>query len=130
MISDILAGLAQTLDQVDGLRAFDRQPESISPPTVICEPNELTYDVTLDGCFDLGLKITVLVSRADARTSQSVLYDYIDPGTSTIKGALDSEPTLGGTVSYWDNFRYTGMGLFTVAGVDYLGVTFELVAHT
>ncbi len=130
-VADVLAGLSQTIGAIDGLRTVDREPQTVSPPIAICTFDSLVYDETADGCFTIGLKVTVVVSKADAKAAQATIYDYIDPdGPSSILQALNAEPTLGGTVSDWDSLQVNGLVVVTIASTDYLGVEFSLRAFT
>jgi hypothetical protein len=99
-IKAIRAGLATRLETIAGLRVEEKLTATINPPAAIIYPapgNFVTYDQSVDGVDDVTMIITLLVSRVVDRLAQDKLDDYIaDAGQSSIKAAIDGDPTLGG----------------------------------
>lgn len=129
-IASVVHGLAVTLgDNIEGLRCFDHQPEQINPPTAICAVTGVNYGEDMSGEFSVDLGVIVLVSRADARTAQQTVYDYLDnTGSKSIADTINTYPTLGGVVTDCDTVSAGGPSLFTIGGQDYIGVEFNLHA--
>lgn len=121
-VADVRSALAGQLAST-GLRAHATVPDSVTPPALVVVP---TAGVLVD--FDGGELVTfavfVLASRADARSGQVDLDAYLAAtGTKSLRLALESDPTLDGTVGDARWAGWEGYGAqFTFAGVEYVGV--------
>jgi hypothetical protein len=72
----------------------------------------------------MTLPVVVLVGKVDARTARDLAAKYLDgSGSSSVKAAVD-----GGTYSACDSARTLSatVGAYSVAGVTYLGVEFQV----
>jgi hypothetical protein len=121
--------LAETLKTISGLRASAFVPPKIEPPMAVVGLGAGTYDDTLAGSMTADLSVLVLVSRADDRSAQARLDDYISPtGTYSVKATVDADPTLGGAVGSASVVSWADPGEFEVGGVSYVGVEFTVEA--
>lgn len=120
--------LGARLGTIVGLRVYDYPPDSIAAPAgVIAYPEAVEYDLTYRGGADRAtFPVHVLTGKVSDRASRDVIGAYAGrDGASSIKTALEDEPTLGGAV---DSLRvqravFTTM---TIAAVDYLVATFDV----
>ena len=128
-VTTVRSNLAATVATIDGLRAVEFVPPTITPPTAVVSLGAGTYDDTFGGSMTCEFGVLVLVARADDRSAQARLNDYISPtGASSIKATVDAAPTLGGSVG---TATVTGWGdpaEFEIAGISYVGVEFTVEA--
>lgn len=131
-ISDIRAGLADALGTISGLRIHDVLPDNPNPPAATISLDRVTYDSVLARGADMyEFTITVLVSRADDRTAQTRLEQYIaGNGTTSIKQAVENDPTLGGIAQVARVSEARNLATIDRAdGTSYLIVEFGLLIH-
>lgn len=125
-IAAVMDELGTALEAVDGLRVFPYSADRIVPPAAIVGwPDPITYDATMArGADRLTAPLFVLVGRLDARTSRDRLAKYLaGAGDDSVKAAVEA-----GTYTAFDSVRVQEARVdgFTVAGVEYLGATFQL----
>lgn len=126
----VRAGLAARLATLD-IRAYDTWPSSINPPVAIVRPLEGTFHETFDEQVTYQLEITILLQLGHLQAGQEQLDAYIaTSGTSSIKAAIEAEPTLGGSadsvmVKGWRDYGGLRVGEAPDgSGPEYLGVKF------
>lgn len=127
-IAAIRDGIKTRLATISGLYTHDTIPDDIYPPAAIVgAPTRISYDDafrTAKTRFDFPVR--VLAGRAIERESQDRLDGYLSAdGVSSVRAAIDGDPTLGGVVDYCRVSQGRDYGAYQVAGVDYIGV--ELV---
>ncbi len=128
-LQTILGGLAARLRTIAGLRAFDYMPEVIAPPTAIVQlPEGINYDLTFGrGADTYDLRVLLLVAKGTDRAASANLAGYLNAaGPTSVKAAVEADDTLGGLVDVANVKRARGVGSYTVAGVEYLGATFDV----
>jgi len=126
-ISDLRAGIATNLATISGLRTSATVPDSINPPIAVVMPNTITYDTSFarTGGDEYEFLVMVIVGRVDERTAQNRLDGYCSgTGASSVKAAIESDKTLGGTAF---SLRVTSLRNYnqvTVGDVTYLSGEF------
>ena len=123
-IASIRDALKARLDTVAGLNAYDTNPTDVQVPAAFVYPTPgefLVYDKTFEGAYELQMLVVVLVSSAVDEAAQDALDDYLVPGSSTIKAALEADQRLGGLVDWVVVTGAQNYGLHEVAGVPYFG---------
>ena len=129
-IALIRAGLGKNLATIRGLRVAETVPDQVSPPIAVVSLTTVDYD----GAFQGGLTtytftVTVIVGRMSERTAQRTLDAYISPGTGSIKTAIESERSLGGSAF---DCRVEGMsnnGSVTIGDITYLAADFTVTVY-
>ena len=120
-VSTIRQALADKMANVYGLRTSAYVPDAPRPPQAVVMPDRISYDLNARrGADTLFFTITILVGRADDRSSQGNLDKYLR-GTDSVKAALEADRTLGGVV---DTCRVTEMRNYAAVPVGeelYLG---------
>jgi hypothetical protein len=132
-ISAIASGLAAALAVIPKLRT---QPEILDtvpvPCAVIGPPTSIEYDEAMARGADVyTFTIRVLVARASERSAQRALSGYASgSGATSIKAAVEADPTLGGAAQTVRVASANGIGVYAYGDVDYLGLEFttEVVA--
>jgi hypothetical protein len=130
-ITDLRAGLAARLATITGLRTTTETPDTISPPVAIINVANVSFDKTGSrGLDEYNFVITCVVGRVGERTAQRLLDSYVSStGTSSVKLAIESDRTLGGTC---DTLRVTDMrndGSIVIGEVTYLAAEFNVVVY-
>ena len=89
-IQAIRERMAVNLGTISGLRTAENVPDIVNPPVAVVSLEQIAFD----GAFNQGLTtleftIFVVVSRADERTAQRKLNQYVAPtGAFSIKSAV------------------------------------------
>lgn len=125
-IGTIRAGIATNLGTIAGLRTSAWVPDQINPPIAVVKPESISYDTAFGRGLDtLEFSVLCIVGRVEERTAQATLDAYCaTTGTASIKAAIESNPTLGSTIS---DLRVTEMRNYTslsVGDVTYLAAEF------
>lgn len=126
-IKDIRAALAAACRTVvDGtgaaLEASAFIADSIDPPFAYPVDSGGTFDVSMDGLADATVTLRVLTSRSEDQAGQELLDDFLaSTGETSIKAAVEADPTLGGECSDLHVSGWSGYQLYEVAGTDYYG---------
>lgn len=126
-LSSIRDGLKTRLETVTGLRAYDTIPDDINIPAgIVGAPESIEFDTTYGRGVDrYTIPIRVYASQASERAGQDKLDGYLaGSGATSIKAAIEGDPTLGGAAHTTRVTQAKGYGVYEVAGVQYLGVEF------
>lgn len=129
VIGTVREGLRARLATIAGLRTFAEIPESIPVPCAIVGiPSEIQFDATLARTNDQAtFPVRIMVARANDRSAQKNLDVYLQStGASSVKTVIEAESTLGGAANTVKVDRVSGIGVYTIAGVDYLGAEFSV----
>ena len=108
LLTSIRDGLKTRLETISGLTASEFVPDYIVPPIALVAPlNSLNYDSTM------------------ARGADT--YEIASSGATSIKAAIEGDPTLGGAAMSVRVISATDYGEYEVTqGTSYLGVTFNV----
>ena len=126
----LAASLAVHAVNADGsaLRTTANRPLQVNPPMAVIVPVTGTiarYSASMDGEADYSLRIILAVAPADSTQGEDILDPYVaTSGPSSIWGAVQADPTLGGVVSFAAVTEATGYGILNMTGIDYLACTF------
>ena len=128
--SSIRAGLKTNLETISGLTVYDYVPDFLEPPIAIIAPlNTLNYDSTMArGADTYEVPVILYISRIDAETSQDTVDSYLaSSGATSVKAAIESDPTLGGAAMSVRVISASDYGEYEVTqGTSFLGVTFNV----
>ena len=128
--SSIRAGLKTNLETISGLTVYDYVPDFLEPPIAIIAPlNTLNYDSTMArGADTYEVPVILYISRIDAETSQDTVDSYLaSSGATSVKAAIESNPTLGGAAMSVRVISASDYGEYEVTqGTSFLGVTFNV----
>ena len=125
--SQVRDGLKTNLQTITGLRAYDLIPDTVVPPCAVIGQLDFTFDIDnargLDQAQD---DVLVIVQRFSERAGQDKLDAYLaGSGSTSIKAAIESDRTLGGTVN---TLRVTGAeaGTYDSQGVTFLSYRYRI----
>lgn len=123
-IASIRAGLAAAIATVPGIQAeaYVRDIANV-PVAMVGGPDPIEYDKTYGrGHDDMTFPIILFSSRVSDVDSQTTIDAYLDPfGASSLKQAIEADPTLGGVVEDLRVESTREYGPQEVNGVTYLG---------
>ena len=130
-IADMRAGIAKNLrDNVPGLRVSETIPDSPSPPVAIISLDTVNYDQTFQrGMTEYLFVVSVLAGRVSERNAQRRLDSYIDPGSATVKTAIESDKSLGGKVFDVRVSEMSNIGAVNLGETVYLGADFSVQVY-
>ena len=130
LLTSIRDGLKANLETISGLTAYEYVPDWIEPPIALVAPiNSLNYDSTMArGADTYEIPVIVYISRVDAQLSQDTVDGYLaSTGATSVKAAIESDPTLGGAAMSVRVISATDYGEYEVTqGTSFLGVTFNI----
>ena len=130
LLTSIRDGLKTNLETISGLTAYEYVPDWIEPPIALVAPiNSLNYDSTMArGADTYEIPVIVYISRVDAQLSQDAVDGYLaSTGPTSVKAAIESDPTLGGAAMSVRVVSATDYGEYEVTqGTSFLGVTFNV----
>lgn len=130
-IADMRAGIGKNLrDNIPGLRVSETIPDQPNPPMAVISLETVNYDQTFQrGMTEYQFTISVLAGRVSERNAQARLDSYIDPGSATIKNAVESDKTLGGKVFDVRVSEMSNIGAVNLGETIYLGADFSVQVY-
>lgn len=131
-IADMRAGIAKNIrDNIPGLRVSETIPDQPNPPIAIISLESVNYDQTFQrGMSEYLFTVSVLAGRVSERNAQARLDSFIDPGTATIKTAIESERSLGGKVFDVRVSEMSNIGAVNLGETIYLGADFNVQVYS
>ncbi len=126
-VTSIRSGLATRLATITGLTAHATLKGQVVPPAAVVEGPDIDFDATMGrGSDDFVFTVKLLVSSSVTDQAQAKLDGYLagSGATTTVKGAIEADDTLGGAVSFAWVARVRQYGLVEYAGVQYVGCEF------
>lgn len=130
-VKAIRRAVAAAARTVPGLEASHYVPDRIDPPYAYPAATDGNYDETTDGAAGVVVTVRVLTSRAEDQSGQELLDAYLaTSGATSVKAAIESDPTLGGLVDDLAVQGWSGYRLYEIAGTDYYGAELTVVILT
>jgi hypothetical protein len=129
IIGDIREGLRVRLATITGLRTYAEIPESINVPcAIVGVPTEIKFDATLNRSNDSAVfPVRLMVAKALDRNAQRALDVYLQStGANSVKTVIEADSQLGGAANTLMVERVSGIGVYNISGVDYLGAEFQV----
>lgn len=129
-IAAIRAGLGANLATIRGLRVAETVPDQVNPPVAVIALSSVAYDGALaGGLTTYSFTVTVIVGRISERTAQRTLDAYISPGVGSIKTAVESDRSLGGSAFDCRVEALSSVGSVTIGEVTYLAADFVVTVY-
>ena len=130
-LSEIRAAMGTAISAVPNLRVRPLIPSLVTPPMAVVQPQQIEYDLNgTRGVNRYTFTVTVFVVKADDRAAQIRVDPFVSPsGQQSIKGALEADRTLAGTV---DTLRVTNVSNYSSTDANdvlYLAVDFEVEVY-
>jgi hypothetical protein len=130
-IKDMRAGIGKNIrDNIPGLRVAETIPDQPNPPMAVISLESVNYDQTFQrGMSEYNFTVSVLAGRVSERNAQSRLDSYIDPGSATIKNAIESDRSLGSAVFDVRVSEMSNIGAVNLGETVYLGADFSVQVY-
>lgn len=129
-LADIRQGLATNLGTVSGIRVYTEVPDNPSMPCAVIQLGRVLYDQAFQrGLTEYEFDVRLIVSRVTDRRSQQALDEFIDAGARSVKTAIQSDKTLGGSAF---DCRVTAMDVVdtvTIGETVYFAATFSVTVY-
>lgn len=130
-VSEVSKRLREALAEIDGLRVIEFIPDSLNPPMATVGIDNVIYH----GAFGAGnpqylFTVSVVVARASDRIAQQRLDNFLSwDGASSIRAAIEKDPTLCGTVQTCQVTSGGNVASINVQEVIYLSVEFNVEVY-
>lgn len=133
-LSDIRVALATRITAGTGLRTLPEARDQISPPVAVILPGQpiVSYGATMDGTFTVNLRVLLAISDAPPNEKvQRALDAYLGIGASSssgssVAGAIQQDPTLGGVVHYCEAISAGNYGRISYNDITFFGARVEV----
>jgi hypothetical protein len=132
-LSDIRAALGARIAAGTGLRVLPEARDQISPPVAVILPGQplVIYGNTMDGTFTVNLRVLIAISdAAPDEKVQRALDAYLgigaNAGPSSIVGAIQQDPSLGGVVHFAEAISAGNYGRISYGDVTYFGARIDV----
>lgn len=131
-ITQIAGGLKTRLATIPNLRTFSSQPENITPPIGYPILDQVEYHRAFSGGDVLSTwSIVVIVGRyTDSRAFASLDGFLSYDGATSIRAAIEGDPTLGGVAKTLVLNSGANIQPETQADEQFLMVTFNCKVHS
>lgn len=131
-VSAIATALGAALGSVPNLRTVPYLPDTFTPPVAVIGIDKVNYHGAFsDADVEHTFTVYVIVSRANDRSGIATLEGFMSQaGTSSIRAAIEADPTLAGVVSTLIVEESGPPAAITVAdGAVYTSVPFTVTVH-
>ncbi len=139
-IAAIRDGLKDRIATIDGLHGYDVWPDNVEPPAAIVVPKRGMYHQAMGNPGHTNLEFEVILLAAAVQRGyvrgQNAVDPYLDDaGSSSIKGAIEGDPTLGGIVTTtkvtgWRDYGSLSVNNETiVGGLEYWGAKLDVEVY-
>lgn len=127
-LNAIAEAIATQLGSIEGLRTQAQIRDIVAVPVAtVGMPTSIDYDAVMrNGANRYEFTVRVLVGRVEERAAQINLSEYAAPvgGARSVKGAIEADPSLGGTAMTTRVMSANGIGSYDYGDVSYLGIEF------
>lgn len=135
-LAAIRTALATRITAGTGLRTMAEARDQVTPPVAVIlpAPAVVRYGDTIDGAFTVNLLVLLLISdAAPSEKVQRALDAYLGIGAhdsvpTSIAGAIQDDPTLGGVVHFALAVSASGYGRVDYGAVTYFGARIAVQA--
>jgi hypothetical protein len=128
-IAEIRAGLAANI-AITGLRVSAEIPDNPSPPIAVIALNNISYDLAMArGTTLYNFTVTLIVGRVAERDAQRKLDAYAGDGERSIKTAVQSDRTLGGSAFDCRLSEMSTLGALNLGEQTYLAADFAIQVY-
>lgn len=130
-IATIRDGIAANVATISGLRVAKEIPDNPNPPVAVIMLNNVSYDGAMHrGLVTYNFVITIIVGRVAEREAQRKLDGYISTGSGSLKAAVESDKTLGGSAYDVRVSEMTNVGAVSLGEVNYLAADFAVQVYS
>ena len=122
-VTQLRSGLNTRLKTISGTHCYPYEPDNPMTPALIVASYTADYDLVMGDGTNYEFEILVILGRQVDRSFQEQIDSYLQPsGSTSIKQAVEGDPTLGGVASY-AAVRNVSSAL---TSMDFAGVTYAV----
>ena len=129
-IGALRTALATNISSISGLRTASAIPEQINPPIAVVYPAGTPVEFHMssnNGSHQFYFEVMIIVGRADARSSQKELDEYISTtGSKSVFLAIELDRTLSGLAQDCVARRVSTYGSTEINNIEYLAATIQV----
>lgn len=131
-ITAIREALATNIGTISGLRTSAEIPDNPNPPQAVVQLQSVNYDGAMkQGLTTYNFLVSVIVGRVDERNAQRKLDGYASSsGATSVKLAIQSDKTLGGTAFDVRVTDMTNIGAVLLSDATYLAADFVVTVYS
>lgn len=130
-ITEAAEGLRERLATIIGLRVYEYLADSFQPPAAMVNIDTVDYHQAFRGGDSVyTFTITVFVARAEERTAQRKLDEYLSySGQKSVREAIESDMSLGGRIQACVVESGGNIAAVQVNEATYLSIEFTVTVH-
>lgn len=131
-VSQVATALMSSLSGISGLRTRTYQPDDLSaPPYAYPVLQQVNYHRAFQGGdVVMEWQVAVITGRWTDRTAHALLDSYLSyDGASSVRAALESDPTLGGVVQTMVVSTATNIESISQEGAEFLQIQVQVTVH-
>lgn len=126
-LADIRAGLGAGLETIAGIRVYEEIPDSPAIPCAVIDLSGVDYDLDFQrGMSTYDFTVHLIVVRTTERRAQRKLDLFIDSGSNSVKTAIESDGTLGGSAFDVRVTALRDIGPTTIGDITYMSAKFAV----
>lgn len=130
-IATIRDGLAANVATISGLRVAKEIPDNPNPPVAVIMLSNVAYNGAMhNGLVTYNFVITIIVGKVAEREAQRKLDGYISTGAGSLKAAVESDKSLGGSAYDVRVSEMTNVGTVSLGEVNYLAADFAVQVYS
>ena len=121
------AGLAKNMGTISGLRTYADIPDDPMMPAAVVQLGSVSYNQAFaNGLTESNFVVTVIFGRLATTQAQRNLDNLISTGTGSLKTAIESDRTLGGSAYDTRVAEMTNLTSVTIGDITYLSADFAV----
>jgi hypothetical protein len=130
-VSEAAEGLRERLATIVGLRTYEYLADSFQPPAAMVNIDNVDYHQAFAGGDPVyTFTVTLFVARAEERTAQRKLDDYLSySGDKSVREAIENDTTLGGRIETCVVTSGGNIAALQVNEATYLSIEFTVIVH-
>jgi hypothetical protein len=126
-INAMRTGLATNMGSISGLRTYADIPDNPNMPAAVVQLGSVSYNQAFaNGLTEYNFVITVIFGRIATTQAQRNLDNLISTGTGSLKTAVESDRTLGGSAYDTRVAEMTNLTSVTIGDITYLSADFAV----
>lgn len=126
-INAMRTGLATNMGSISGLRTYADIPDNPNMPAAVVQLGSVSYNQAFaNGLTEYNFVITVIFGRIATTQAQRNLDNLISTGAGSLKTAVESDRTLGGSAYDTRVAEMTNLTSVTIGDITYLSADFAV----
>lgn len=126
-INAMRTALATNMGTISGLRTYADIPDNPNMPAAVVQLGSVSYNQAFaNGLTEYNFVVTVIFGRIATTQAQRNLDNLISTGAGSLKTAIESDRTLGGSAYDTRVAEMTNLTSVTIGDITYLSADFAV----